>query len=617
MYEQRSLEDLLPGLESYAKQVGEQGEEIRHLASKRSQQILRNELEFIPPFPERQLINVSKTEKAFPMTMVYEHSRQNGDTGEYMYFNQNQQQEWNDRFHMNKNVAYPHHQQQQPQWKDPFHSKNVAAYSDQHQQPQWKDFFHSNNDNAAYPPGEQKFDDEYQKRVNLELPPASLEGSNLHERATYMASDSVENCPEVRGRRPSRRSQQPRFSKKPVAEVGFNNGLNIKDDELGRAISSRGNCVTASAGDTGDFADFADFAEREAENDRQAMSDRAAIWESETEGLESMRAPLLPAAHPRSQCEVDIYAARIKLVVKEQNARGIQLNGETPLSQQSLKFSAHAYDTSLLTRLSRINDTATQTRRKDREILASNGEVASEYSATFSRSPGPSGTDDNWMSRWDPRKPQFGGAEYSPVQFQPLLAQYAVRTSSSRPVDNGGVSYARQTNSSGGSDYMLANSTMTTCPLNRHGLDGHSMDVIDGLEMTRIISPSELVDKDHLLQAPPPLPPPRYIEDVAEGHDSSSDWQQLDPEPFGSHRHLAPIQPKVTVSMQEQPDSRICMSRYFISGPEESILSRIQMPAPRLTTSWSNHGHTATISTVSGLDGSYGMTDKFDPLIDF
>jgi hypothetical protein len=61
---------------------------------------------------------------------------------------------------------------------------------------------------------------------------------------------------------------------------------------------------------------------------------------------------------------------------------------------------------------------------------------------------------------------------------------------------NGGVPYSRHTTwtngqpSPVGSDCMLANSTMTTGPFNRHGVP-----VID-LEMTRGISPYELVESD-------------------------------------------------------------------------------------------------------------------------
>lgn len=66
---------------------------------------------------------------------------------------------------------------------------------------------------------------------------------------------------------------------------------------------------------------------------------------------------------------------------------------------------------------------------------------------------------------------------------------------------NGGVPYPRHTTwingqpSPVGSDCMLANSTMTTVPLNRHGVP-----VNDVLEMTRDISPYELVDNDPFLR---------------------------------------------------------------------------------------------------------------------
>jgi hypothetical protein len=47
-----------------------------------------------------------------------------------------------------------------------------------------------------------------------------------------------------------------------------------------------------------------------------------------------------------------------------------------------------------------------------------------EYSTNFGGSPAQSGSHDKWIARWDPRQPQSGIAEHSPIQIQPPIVQY-------------------------------------------------------------------------------------------------------------------------------------------------------------------------------------------------
>lgn len=104
------------------------------------------------------------------------------------------------------------------------------------------------------------------------------------------------------------------------------------------------------------------------------------------------------------------------------------LEGAFNTSVQSPSLPALAHDT-MRRQPSRVNTPlaphASRTQYPQTATSRPGQPAAAEYSTSFSGSPAPNGgTHDRWMSRWDPRQPQSGLAEHSPVQVQPPLAQY-------------------------------------------------------------------------------------------------------------------------------------------------------------------------------------------------
>jgi hypothetical protein len=262
-----------------------------------------------------------------------------------------------------------------------------------------------------------------------------------------------------------------------------------------------------------------------------------------SEGTRSVRNPVRQRMNPRPEPYIATPAASIRQVTTELMASKWQLEGEAPLSQQSLNRSDQAYDKFLVTKLGNGRDTTKTTGRMDQDFLARHK----------------SGSQQNPAEAYD-----LGRSEVPP----PVTSR---RYGEELPAGYDDLSWEWRTNLDPSGDF-------------RHVLiKGPSM-------LMPTVQYTDTFESDLTLPPSPPESPPDL--DLLDRSDSG----EVNPDISNFNGSIIPYQGtnNSLINNSSSVSSPSLNPLDFTPGAHESILSRIETPGLNSTTGWSNPVLTAT-----------------------